>query len=74
MGAVQQYKYLGTVIDEKPNVDANTDAICKKANQRLFFLRKLRSFNVDMTLMKMLYSSFIESVSFIFYCLLVWQS
>lgn len=55
---VQQYKYLGTIL----TFDANTDFICKKANQRLFFLRKLRSFNVDKSLLKVFYTSCIESV------------
>lgn len=32
---------------EKLTFDANTGAICKKANQRLLFLRKLQTFNVD---------------------------
>ena len=59
---VSEYKYLGTIFDNKLTFDANTDRICKKANQRLFFLRKLRSFQVDRTLMRMFYSSFIESV------------
>ena len=43
---VSQYKYLGTILDDKLNFDTNTDYICKKANQRLFFLRKL---NVHVT-------------------------
>lgn len=54
---------MGTVLDAKLEIfDANTDAICKKANQRLFFLRKLSSFNVDTTLVSMFYSAFTESV------------
>ena len=59
---VSEYKYLGTIIDNKLTFEANTDLICKKANQRLFFLRKLRGFQVDRTLMRMFYSSFIESI------------
>lgn len=41
---VSQYKYLGTILDEKLSFEANTDYICKKANQELFFLRKLSDF------------------------------
>ena len=59
---VSEYKYLGTVLDDKLSFDANTDHICKKANQRLFFLRKLRGFQVDRTLMRMFYSSCMESI------------
>ncbi len=57
---VSQYKYLGTVLDDKLTFEANTDYICKKA--KLFFLRKLRDFNVDRSLLKMFHLSFIESV------------
>lgn len=28
MTTVQQYNYLGTVLDDKLNFDANTDGIC----------------------------------------------
>lgn len=59
---VSQYKYLGTIIDNKLTFDSNTGAICRKANQRLFYLKKLRSFNVDKQLLKIVYTSFIESI------------
>ncbi|XDV19566.1 hypothetical protein PO909_025015 [Leuciscus waleckii] len=45
------------------------DAVCKKAHQRMHFLRKLCSFNVDTVFMEMFYSCFIESVlTFSFIC------
>jgi hypothetical protein len=47
---VQEYKYLGTVIDSKLNFNANTDAIHKKCQSRLFCLQKLRSLNVNQSL------------------------
>lgn len=66
---VSQYKYLGTILDNKLSFETNSDAICRKANQRLFYLRKLRCFNVDKKLLKMFYSSFIESIlTFAFIC------
>ncbi len=34
---VSQYKYLGTILDDKLTFEANTDAICKKVSQRLFY-------------------------------------
>ena len=40
------FKYLGTVVDENLTFTDNVDHIYKKAQQRLFLLRKLRSFNV----------------------------
>ena len=66
---VQQYKYLGTIIDSNLSFEANTDAICTKAHQRMYFYRKLRSFKVDTTFMKIFYSCFIESIlTFSFIC------
>ncbi|KAK0146536.1 hypothetical protein N1851_014143 [Merluccius polli] len=59
---VDHYKYLGTVIDNKLKFDINTDAICRKGQQRLYFLRKLNSFNVDKVILSLFYKSFIESV------------
>ncbi|CAB1328317.1 unnamed protein product [Coregonus sp. 'balchen'] len=38
---VTTYKYLGTVLDNKLKFEENTDAICKKGQQQLFFLRKM---------------------------------
>ena len=55
-------QYLGTVLDDKLSFEANSHVICRKANQRLFYLKKLRCFNVDKKLLNMFYSSFIESI------------
>ena len=41
---VNEYKYLGTVIDDKLNWNSNTDKVYTKCQQRLFLLRRLRSF------------------------------
>ena len=59
---VDHYKYLGTVIDNNLKFDINTDSICRKGQQRLYFLRKLNSFNVDKVILSLFYKSFIESV------------
>ena len=48
---VNEYKYLGTVIDDKLNWNENSKVLYGKANQRLFFLRKLRKFNVDINIL-----------------------
>ena len=58
---VNKYKYLGTTIDDKLNWSDNTDIICKKANQRLFFLRKLRQYKVSIPIKQLFYQSVIES-------------
>lgn len=49
---VQQYKYLGTVIDTKLCFEPQADGVCKKAHQQMHFLHKLRSFSVDTVFMK----------------------
>ena len=40
------FKYLGTVVDSKLSFSDNVVYVCKKAQQRLCLLRKLRSFGV----------------------------
>jgi hypothetical protein len=39
---VTEYKYLGTVIDEKLNFNSNTQSIHKKCQSRIYLLQKLR--------------------------------
>jgi hypothetical protein len=46
---VTEYKYLGVVLDNKLTSSNHVDAVFKKTLSRLFFLRKLRSFNVCVT-------------------------
>lgn len=59
---VQQYKCLGTVIEDRLSLDDQVDAVCKKANQRMYFFHKLRNLDIDTRVMRMFYSCFIESV------------
>jgi hypothetical protein len=59
---VEQYKYLGIIIDNKLTWKPNTDAIVKKLHSRLYFLRKLRSFNVRQEILQMFYTSTCNSV------------
>ncbi|KAI3375847.1 hypothetical protein L3Q82_004122 [Scortum barcoo] len=42
---VHTYKYLGVQLDDKLDWTANTDALCRKGQSRLYFLRRLASFN-----------------------------
>ncbi len=44
------------------NLGETLDSIVKKAQQRLYFLRQLRKFNLPQELLKQLYSAIIESV------------
>ena len=59
---VSQYKYLGVTLDDKLTWKPNTNALIKKTNSRLFFLRKLRSFDLDKSLLKVFYSCAVHSV------------
>ena len=67
---VHSYKYLGTIIDDKLNGCENAKRIYKKANQRLFFVRKLKKVHVDKSVMSLFYQSIVESV--ICFCITSW--
>ena len=59
---VNEYKYLGTVLDNKLTFECNTNNIIKKCHQRMFCMFRLRSFSVIPRILHMFYCSFIESV------------
>ena len=59
---VDNYKYLGTIIDNKLSFVANCESGLKKANQCLHCLRKMSSFHIERKLLTMFYRCFIESV------------
>ena len=56
------FKYLGTVVDENLTFTDTVDNICKKAQQRLLLLRKLRNFNISTQVLQLVYRYLIESV------------
>ena len=68
---VHKYKYLGTIIDDKLNWVSNGKRIYAKAQQRLYFLRKLNDFHVDKVIMNLFYKSVVESV--IAFCILAYH-
>ena len=59
---VTSFKYLGSILDGKLSFAENTDYIAKKAQQRLYLLRKLKSFDVSQNVLQLVYRSIIESV------------
>ena len=66
---VTEYKYLGTVLDNKLNFNKNTDFIHRRCQPRIFCLQKLKSFNVSVAVLCTFYQSCTESVStFSFMC------
>ncbi len=60
--AVESFRFLGTTISQDLKWDNHIDSIVKKAQQRLYFLRQLRKFNLPQELLKQFYSAIIESV------------
>ncbi|KAI2648571.1 putative RNA-directed DNA polymerase from transposon BS [Labeo rohita] len=62
VAAVDSFKFLGTNISQDLKWDIHIDSIVKKAQQRLYFLRQLKKFNLPQALMTQFYSSVIESV------------
>ena len=61
---VDSYKYLGLYMNKKLDWSDNTDALYKKGQSRLFFLRRLRSFDVCSRLLRMFYQSVVASAIF----------
>ncbi len=59
---VEPFRFLSTIISQDLNWDTHIDSIAKKAQQRLYFLRQLRKFNLPQELLKHFYSAVIESV------------
>ncbi len=59
--AVESFRFLGTTISQDLKWDNHIDSIVRKAQQRLYFLRQLRKFNLPQELLKQFYSAIIES-------------
>ncbi len=62
VAAVESFRFLGTTISQDLKWDNHIDSIVKKAQQRLYFLRQLRKFNLPQELLKQFYSAIMESV------------
>ncbi|KAJ0001685.1 hypothetical protein NQD34_001481 [Periophthalmus magnuspinnatus] len=58
---VEEYKYLGVYLDNKLDWSRNVDAVYKKGQSRLYFLRRLRSFDICRTMLRMFYESMVAS-------------
>ncbi|KAK3508354.1 hypothetical protein QTP70_022935, partial [Hemibagrus guttatus] len=57
---VESFRFLGTTISQDLKWDTHIDSTIKKAQQRLYFLRQLRKFNLPQELLIQLYSAVIE--------------
>ncbi|KAJ0033751.1 hypothetical protein NQD34_000858 [Periophthalmus magnuspinnatus] len=69
---VEEYKYLGVYLDNKLDWSRNVDAVYKKGQSRLYFLRRLRSFDICRTMLRMFYESMVASA--IMYAVVCWGS
>ena len=59
---VNEYKYLGVIIDNKLTGSANTSKLYKKCKQRIHFLRVLKNIHVDKSILTLFYKAVIESI------------
>ncbi len=59
---VQNFQFLGSVTSNNRKCELNIDTIVKKAQQRLYFLRRLTSFGLTTQIMLTFYIAEIESV------------
>ncbi len=59
---ITSFKFLGVQITEDLTWSAHTDAVLKKAHQRLFFLRRLRKFGTSPSILRSFYTCTVESI------------
>ena len=69
---VDSYKYLGVHLDKRLDWSCNTEAVHKKGQSRLYFLRKLSSFKVCTRMLQTFYQSVVASA--IFFAAISWGS
>ena len=62
VGRVGTYKYLGVVFDRRLNWKENINSVVKKVNPRMYFMRNLRSFGVNLDMLVTFYNAVICSL------------
>ncbi|KAI4890987.1 hypothetical protein NFI96_031382 [Prochilodus magdalenae] len=67
---VRTYRYLGLHLDERLDWSANTDILYRKGQSRLYFLRRLGSFNICRKLLQMFHQTLVSSC--LFYAVVCW--
>lgn len=65
---VQQFKYLGSIIDNKLTFELQVDFVRRKAHQCVYFYHKLRGFHVDSTFMIILIPVLLNLFLLFFVC------
>ena len=67
--SVDEYKYLGTIIDRKFNFNSNVQQVYKKSLTRMYYIRQLKKLNIENKIMELFYTSIVQSVlSFAIVC------
>ncbi|KAI4878453.1 hypothetical protein NFI96_000505 [Prochilodus magdalenae] len=69
---VEKVKFLGVHITNHLTWSSNTSCLCMRAQQRLYFLRKLKQAQLPQKLLVNFYRSTIESI--LSHCMIVWYS
>ena len=59
---VNGYTYLGSTVTNTLDWKENTIGLCKKGNQRLYFLRIMKTLHVDKTILTLFYQALIQSI------------
>ena len=59
---VESFRFLGTLITQDLKWELNISSLIKKAQQRMYFLRQLKKFNLPKAMMVHFYSTIIESI------------
>ncbi len=73
VNAVESFRFLGTTISQDLKWDTHIDSIVKKAQQRMYFLRQLKKFNLPQAHMTVLLCCYWVG-SVLFYNCMVWVS
>src|SRR4029434_3730469 len=60
--AVESFRFLGSTISRNLKWETNINTIIKKAQQRMYFLRHLRKYNLPQELLILFYTAVIESI------------
>ena len=69
---VAEFKFLGVIISDSLSWNSNTISVIGKAQQRLYYLRKLKQEGLPQSLLINFYRCAVESV--LTYCLSAWYS
>ena len=67
---VLSYKYLGVMIDTTLSWSSHIEYICKRIQQRIYSLRRLRWFGASSQILSLFYTSVVQTV--LLYCSTAW--